>query len=100
MRLSFEAQSVIGLRLFRMATGGVPAGLEAMHVTFADIQRILMLSAASGQPQEAAPKRILHEAAMSSSPAQPNELPPDPDGSPSQPAADRDHPFGPHQRQR
>ena len=74
MRLSFEAQSVIGLRLFRMATGGVPAGLEAMHVTFADIQRILVLSAASGQPQEAAPKRILHEAAMSSSPDQ-NEPP-------------------------
>jgi hypothetical protein len=133
MRLSFEAQSVIGLRLFRMATGGVPAGPEAMHVTFADIQRILVLSAPSGQPQEAAPKGVRHEAVMSSSPdqneplvtprpdpanplfnpptfpghvpedappAQPNELPPDPDGSPSQPAADWDHPFGPHQRQR
>ena len=31
---------------------------------------------------------------------QPNELPPDPDGSPSQPAADQDHPFGAHERQR
>ena len=31
---------------------------------------------------------------------QPNELPPDPDGSPSQPAADQDHPFGTHERQR
>ena len=70
MRLSFEAQSVIGLRLFRMATGGVPAGPEAMHVTFADIQRVLVLSAASGQPQEAAPKGVRHEAVMSSSPDQ------------------------------
>jgi len=70
MRLSFEAQSVIGLRLFRTATGGVPAGPEAMHVTFADIQRILMLSATSGQPQGAAPKGVRHEAVMSSSPDQ------------------------------
>jgi len=70
MRLSFEAQSVIGLRLFRMATGGVPAGPEAMHVTFADIQRILVLSAASGHPQEAAPRGVRHEAVMSSSPDQ------------------------------
>jgi hypothetical protein len=70
MRLSFEAQSVIGLRLFRMATGGVPAGPEGMHVTFADIQRILVLSAPSGQPQEAAPRGVRHEAVMSSSPDQ------------------------------
>jgi hypothetical protein len=33
-------------------------------------------------------------------PAQPNELPPDPDGSPTQPLADRDHPLGTHERQR
>jgi len=52
MRLTLEVQSVIGLRLFRMATGGVPAVPEATHITFADIQRILVRSAASGQPQD------------------------------------------------
>jgi len=58
MRLTLEVQSVIRPRLFRMATGGVPAVPEATHITFADIQRILVRSAASGQPQEAAPEGV------------------------------------------
>ena len=54
-----EAHSLIGVRLFAMATGGVPALPEAMRmipekVALADAQMIVAAGALSGRPDLAA----------------------------------------------
>ena len=54
--LGCEAHSLIGLRLFAMATGGVPALPEALRMipekiaAFADAQMIVVASVLSGRP--------------------------------------------------
>ena len=55
-RLGYEAHSLIDLRLFEMATGGVPALPEALRMipekiaAFADAQMIVAASVLSGRP--------------------------------------------------
>ena len=55
-RLGCDAHSLIGLRLFAMATGGVPALSEALRmvpeklVALADAQMIVAVSLISGRP--------------------------------------------------
>ena len=55
-RLSCEASSLIGLRLFAMATGGVPAWPEALRMmpekirALADAQILIATSVLSGRP--------------------------------------------------
>ena len=55
-RLGCEAHSLIGLRLFAMATGGVPALPEALRMipekiaAFADAQMVVATSVLSGHP--------------------------------------------------
>ena len=56
LRLACEAYSLIGLRLFEMATGGVPAGPEALRMipekmaALADAQILIAASLLSGRP--------------------------------------------------
>ena len=65
MHLAFEAQALIGLRLFRMVTGGVPAIAEASRMVpekmdaLAEVQRIVALSAMMGQ-SHTAPAQVVH----------------------------------------
>ena len=62
--LGCEAHSLIGLRLFAMATGGVPALPEALRMipekvaAFADAQMVLATSVLSGRP-DLAPAEIV-----------------------------------------
>ena len=64
MHLALEAQALIGLRLFQMATGSVPALAEASRMVpekldaLAEAQRIVALSAITGQPCTA-PARVV-----------------------------------------
>ena len=56
LRLGCEAYSLIGLRLFEMATGGVPAGPEALRMipekimVLVDAQILIVTSVMSGRP--------------------------------------------------
>ena len=56
LRLSCEAYSLIGLRLFKMATGGVPAVPEALRMVpekitaLVDAQILIAASVLSGRP--------------------------------------------------
>ena len=56
LRLGCEAYSLIGLRLFEMATGGVPAVSEALRMVpekimaLTDAQVIVAVSLISGRP--------------------------------------------------
>ncbi len=56
LRLACEAYSLIGLRLFAMATGGVPALPEALRMVpekmaaLADAQILIATSVMSGRP--------------------------------------------------
>ena len=62
--LGCEAHSLIGLRLFAMATGGVPALPEALRMipekvaAFADAQMIVAASVLSGRP-DLAPAEVV-----------------------------------------
>ena len=62
--LGCEAHSLIGLRLFAMATGGVPALPEALRmvpeklIAFADAQMIVAASLFSGRP-DLAPAEVV-----------------------------------------
>ena len=64
MRLGFEAQALIGLRLFRMVTGGVSAVAEAGRMlpgkaaALAEAQRIMALSVVTRQPHTAPAKVV------------------------------------------
>src|SRR5215203_5059426 len=66
LRLAFEAQNLISLRLFRMATGGVPALPEALRMVpekvsaLAEAQALVATSAVEGRPQRA-PKRVVND---------------------------------------
>ena len=56
LRLGCETYSLIGLRLFKMATGGVPAGPEALRMVpekitaLVDAQILIAASIMSGRP--------------------------------------------------
>ena len=56
LRLGCEAYSLIGLRMFKMATGGVPAVSEALRmvpekiIALADAQIVIATSLLSGRP--------------------------------------------------
>ena len=56
LRLGCEAYSLIGLRLFKMATGGVPAASEALRMVpekitaLIDAQILIAASVLSGRP--------------------------------------------------
>jgi hypothetical protein len=64
LRLGLEAQALIGLRLFRIFTGGVPAFAECSRMipektaALADAQRIVAVGAATGRPQ-ASPAKVV-----------------------------------------
>ena len=64
LRLGCEAYSLIGLRLFEMATGGVPAVSEALRMVpektmaLADAQILIAASILSGRP-DLAPARVV-----------------------------------------
>jgi hypothetical protein len=57
VRLIFEAQALIGLRLFRIATGGVPAVAECSRMVpekaaaLVEAQRIVAVGALTGRSQ-------------------------------------------------
>lgn len=63
-RLGCEAHSLIGLRLFAMATGGVPALPEALRMipekmaAFVDAQMVVATSVLSGRP-DLAPAEVI-----------------------------------------
>ena len=62
--LGCEAYGLIGLRLFEMATGGVPAGPEALRMipekimALADAQILIATSIMSGRP-DLAPAQVV-----------------------------------------
>ena len=64
LRLGCEAYSLIGLRLFEMATGGVPAMSEALRmvpekmIALADAQILIAASILSGRP-DLAPAQVV-----------------------------------------
>jgi len=64
LRLSCETYSLIGLRLFEMATGGVPAGPEALRMipekilALVDAQILIVTSVISGRP-DLAPAQVV-----------------------------------------
>lgn len=64
LRLGCEAYSLIGLRLFEMATGGVPAVSEALRMVpekimaLADAQILIAASILSGRP-DLAPAQVV-----------------------------------------
>ena len=64
LRLGCETYSLIGLRLFKMATGGVPAGPEALRMVpekieaFVHAQMVVATSVLSGRP-DLAPTEIV-----------------------------------------
>ena len=64
LRLACEAYSLIGLRLFEMATGGVPAVSEALRMVpekimaLADAQILIAASILSGRP-DLAPAQVV-----------------------------------------
>lgn len=64
MRLGLESQAVIGLRLFQMATGGVPFAQEMSRMipekmaALADAQTVAAMSIATGQPHLASQKVV------------------------------------------
>ena len=64
LRLGCEAYSLIGLRLFEMATGGVPAGSEALRMipekimALVDAQILIVASLLSGRP-DLAPAKVV-----------------------------------------
>ncbi len=64
LRLSYETYSLIGLRLFEMATGGVPAGPEALRMVpekimaLVDAQILIAASIISGRP-DLAPAQVV-----------------------------------------
>ena len=63
-RLGCEAHSLMGLRLFEMATGGVPALPEALRMipekiaAFADAQMVVATSVLAGRP-DLAPAEVV-----------------------------------------
>jgi hypothetical protein len=63
-RLGCEAYSVIGLRFFEMAAGGVPAGPEALRMmpekimALVDAQMLIATSILSGRP-DLAPTQVV-----------------------------------------
>ncbi len=64
LRLGCEAYSLIGLRLFKMATGGVPAVSEALRMVpekitaLIDAQILIAASIMSGRP-DLAPAQVV-----------------------------------------
>ncbi len=64
LRLGCEAYSLIGLRLFKMATGGVPAVSEALRMmpekitALIDAQILIAASVLSGRP-DVAPAQVV-----------------------------------------
>ena len=64
LRLGCEAYSLIGLRLFKMATGGVPAVSEALRMVpekitaLVDAQILITTSVLSGRP-DLAPAQVV-----------------------------------------
>ena len=64
LRLALEAQALIGLRLIRIATGGVPALAECSRMmpekaaALVEAQRIVALGAATGRSQSAPAKVV------------------------------------------
>ena len=64
LHLGREALSLIGLRLFKMATGGVPAGPEALRMVpekimaLVDAQMLIVTSILSGRP-DLAPAKVV-----------------------------------------
>ncbi len=64
LRLGCETYSLISLRLFEMATGGVPAGPEALRMipekimALADAQILIATSIMSGRP-DLAPAQVV-----------------------------------------
>ena len=64
LRLGCEAYSLIGLRLFEMATGGVPAVSEALRMVpekiaaLVDAQILIATSVLSGRP-DLAPAQVI-----------------------------------------
>ena len=64
LRLGCEAYSVMGLRLFKMATGGVPAVSEALRMVpekimaLVDAQILIVTSLMSGRP-DLAPAQVV-----------------------------------------
>jgi hypothetical protein len=64
LRLGCETYSLIGLRLFEMATGGVPAGPEALRMipekimALVDAQILIVTSLLSGRP-DLAPAKVV-----------------------------------------
>ena len=64
LRLGCEAYSLIGLRLFKMATGGVPALPEALRMVpekimaLVDAQILIATSVLSGRP-DVAPAQVI-----------------------------------------
>ena len=64
LRLGCEACSLIGLRLFKMATGGVPAVSEALRMVpekitaLIDAQVLIEASVLSGRP-DVAPAQVI-----------------------------------------
>ena len=64
LRLGCEAYSLIGLRLFKMATGGVPAVSEALRIVpekimaLIDAQILIAASIMSGRP-DLAPAQVV-----------------------------------------
>jgi len=63
-RLGCEANSLIGLRLFEMASGGVPAGPEALRMipekitALVDAQILVLTSVMAGRP-DLAPAQVV-----------------------------------------
>ena len=64
LRLGCETYSLIGLRLFAMATGGMPAGPEALRMmpekimALVDAQILITASVMSGRP-DLAPAQVV-----------------------------------------
>ena len=64
LRLTFEAQALIGLRLFRIAAGGVPAVAECgrtvpeKSAAMIEAQRIVALGASTGR-SKGAPAKVV-----------------------------------------
>ena len=64
LRLGCEAYSLIGLRLFKMATGGVPAASEALRMVpekitaLINAQILIAASVMSGRP-DVAPAQVI-----------------------------------------
>src|SRR5215204_2210898 len=65
LRLGCEAYSLIGLRLFKLATGGVPAVSEALRMmpekitALIDAQILVAASVMSGRPDDLALGRVV-----------------------------------------